>query len=66
MGIPGACRTRSLPRPLGGAWAVFGSALRKILRDPVKVRTFNLLMAVLLVASMLPIVLDLAPLSQTP
>ena len=52
--------------PSVSAWAVFGSVLRKILHDPVKVRAFNLLMAVLLVGSMLPIVLDLAPLSQTP
>ncbi len=52
--------------PSVSAWAVFGSVLRKILHDPVKVRAFNLLMAVLLVASMLPIVLDLAPLNQIP
>ncbi len=52
--------------PSVSAWAVFGSVLRKLLHDPVKVRAFNLLMAVLLVASMLPIVVDLAPLNQTP
>ncbi len=52
--------------PSVSAWAVFGSVLGKILHDPVKVRTFNLLMAALLVASMLPIVLDLAPPNQTP
>ncbi len=49
--------------PSVSAWAVFGSVLRKLLHDPVKVRAFNLLMAVLLVASMLPIVVDLAPLN---
>ncbi len=52
--------------PSVSAWAVFGSVLRNILHDPVKVRAFNLLMAVLLVGAMLPIVLDLAPLNQTP
>ncbi len=51
--------------PSVSAWAVFGSVLRKILHDPVKVRAFNLLMAVLLIGSMLPIVVDLAPLNQT-
>ena len=52
--------------PSVSAWAFFGSVLRKILHDPVKVRSFNLVMAVTLVASMLPMVLDLAPLNQTP
>ncbi len=52
--------------PSVSAWAVFGSVLRNILHDPVKVRAFNLLMAVLLVASMLPIVVDLTPPNQTP
>ena len=47
--------------PSVSVWAVFGSMLRNMLRDPVKVRAFNLLMAVMLVASMLPIVFDLAP-----
>ncbi len=47
--------------PSISVWAIFGSVLRNILHDPVKVRRFNLIMAVTLVASMLPIVLDLAP-----
>ncbi len=51
--------------PSVSAWAVFGSVLRKILHDPVKIRAFNLLMAVMLVASMSPIVMDLARLIQT-
>ena len=45
--------------PSVSAWAVFGSALRNILRDPPRVRAFNLLMAVMLVASIMPIVLGL-------
>lgn len=45
--------------PSVSVWAVFGSALRNILRDPPRVRAFNLLMAVMLVASIMPIVLGL-------
>ncbi|MCZ8183060.1 MAG: LysE family translocator [Beijerinckiaceae bacterium] len=40
-------------------WAAFGAALRNFLRDPVKVRWFNLVMALLLVASLYPAVMDL-------
>ncbi|MCZ8259663.1 MAG: LysE family translocator [Beijerinckiaceae bacterium] len=41
------------------AWAAFGAALRNFLRDPVKVRWFNLVMAILLIASLYPAVTDL-------
>jgi threonine/homoserine/homoserine lactone efflux protein len=47
--------------PSVSVWAVFGSMLRNLLGDPVKVHAFNLLMAVMLVASMLPIVFNFAP-----
>ena len=40
-------------------WAAFGAGLRNYLRDPVKVRWFNLIMALLLVASLYPAVSDL-------
>ena len=40
-------------------WAMFGAALRNWLRDPVKVRWFNIAMAVLLVLSLYPAVVDL-------
>jgi threonine/homoserine/homoserine lactone efflux protein len=40
-------------------WAMFGAALRNWLRDPVKVRWFNLAMAALLVLSLYPAVIDL-------
>lgn len=40
-------------------WAAFGAALRNFLRDPAKVRWFNLAMALLLVASLYPAVIDL-------
>ena len=41
--------------PSSGAWVVFGSAMRKALRDPGIARAFNLTMAALLVASIVPI-----------
>lgn len=40
-------------------WAAFGSAMRTFLQDPVKVRWFNRAMAILLVASLYPAVMDL-------
>ena len=43
--------------PSVGTWAAFGHILRNFLRDPVKVRVFNIVMALLLVASIVPIVL---------
>jgi threonine/homoserine/homoserine lactone efflux protein len=40
------------------AWAAFGSALRRVLKDPVHIRIFNVTMAVLLVASLYPVFAD--------
>lgn len=40
-------------------WAAFGAGMRKFLRDPTKVRWFNFGMALLLVASLYPAVMDL-------
>lgn len=40
-------------------WAMFGAALRNWLRDPAKVRWFNIAMAALLVLSLYPAVMDL-------
>ena len=37
------------------AWVTFGVGLRKLLQDPARVRVFNITMAVLLVASLLPV-----------
>jgi len=39
-------------------WALFGSALRPILRSPRAVRAFNIVMAVLLLASLYPVFMD--------
>ncbi len=37
------------------AWAAFGSGLRRFLKDPRHVRIFNIVMALLLVASLYPV-----------
>lgn len=42
--------------PCVSAWAAFGHALRGYLRDPVRARIFNIAMAILLVASIVPMV----------
>ena len=40
------------------AWALFGSALRPLLTSPLAVRTFNIVMAALLLASLYPVFMD--------
>jgi threonine/homoserine/homoserine lactone efflux protein len=40
------------------AWAFFGSALRPVLTSPKAVRAFNIVMAVLLLASLYPVFMD--------
>jgi threonine/homoserine/homoserine lactone efflux protein len=40
------------------AWALFGSALRPVLRSPGAVRAFNIAMAALLLASLYPVFVD--------
>jgi threonine/homoserine/homoserine lactone efflux protein len=42
--------------PAVGTWAAFGHALRNLLRDPARVRVFNVVMALLLAASIVPMV----------
>jgi threonine/homoserine/homoserine lactone efflux protein len=44
--------------PSSGAWVLFGSAMRRALSDPRRVRPFNLTMAALLVASIAPVFLE--------
>ena len=36
-------------------WAGFGSALREVLKDPVRIKVFNIVMALALVAAIIPI-----------
>ena len=45
--------------PCAGAWLVFGAGLQRFLHDPVHLRLFNIAMAVLLVASILPVVREM-------
>ena len=40
------------------AWAIFGSALRPVLTSPKAVRAFNIVMAILLLASLYPVFMD--------
>jgi threonine/homoserine/homoserine lactone efflux protein len=40
------------------AWALFGSALRPLLSSRRAVRTFNIIMAVLLLASLIPVFME--------
>lgn len=45
--------------PSTAAWAVMGAKLRNFLSDPVRLRTFNIVAALLLVASLYPMVAGL-------
>ena len=45
--------------PCAGVWLVFGAGLQRLLRDPKHLRIFNIAMALLLLASILPVVADL-------
>lgn len=42
--------------PSVGSWTLMGAQLRRFLSDPVKLRVFNVTMAVVLVASLFPVV----------
>ena len=45
--------------PCAGVWLVFGAGLQRFLRDPKHLKLFNLAMALLLVASILPVVWEM-------
>jgi threonine/homoserine/homoserine lactone efflux protein len=45
--------------PLVACWGWFGSAMRRFLQDPKNLKVFNVTMAVLLIASLYPIVLPM-------
>ncbi len=47
--------------PCVAIWTGFGSAMRNVLRNPRSVKWFNLVMALLLVASLWPIIAELLP-----
>ena len=44
--------------PCAGIWLVFGAALQRLLHNPKHLRTFNIAMALLLVASIIPVLHD--------
>ena len=48
------------------AWAAFGRGLRRFLDRPAVLRTFNVTMALLLVASLYPMLAELTPKTATP
>jgi threonine/homoserine/homoserine lactone efflux protein len=39
-------------------WTLFGSALRPVLTSPTAVRAFNIVMAILLLASLIPVFME--------
>ena len=43
--------------PCVGSWAAFGSSMRQFLQDPLKLRIFNNAMALLLLASLVPMLM---------
>ncbi|HRK17885.1 MAG TPA: LysE family translocator [Hyphomicrobiaceae bacterium] len=45
--------------PSSAVWAGFGAGLRRFLSDPRRLRTFNVLMALVLAASLIPVIVDL-------
>ena len=45
--------------PCAGIWLVFGASLQRILNDPDHQRWFNLAMAALLIASIVPVIFEL-------
>jgi threonine/homoserine/homoserine lactone efflux protein len=51
--VTGVCGLINLPSI--GVWTIFGASLRRLLRDPLWRRRFNVTMAVLLVASLWPL-----------
>jgi threonine/homoserine/homoserine lactone efflux protein len=46
--------------PTVSLWTLFGVGLRRWLTDPAAVRIFNVTMALLLAASLAPIIIDLS------
>jgi threonine/homoserine/homoserine lactone efflux protein len=45
--------------PCAGVWLVFGAGLQSFLKDPHHLRIFNFVMALLLIASILPVVWEM-------
>lgn len=45
--------------PCAGVWLVFGAGLQRLLHDPQHLRLFNIGMALLLAASIIPVILEM-------
>lgn len=45
--------------PCAGVWLVFGAGLQRFLKDPRHLRIFNIAMALLLIASILPVIREM-------
>ena len=45
--------------PCAGSWLVFGSSVKRFLQKPAYLQAFNMTMALLLIASILPVVSEL-------
>jgi threonine/homoserine/homoserine lactone efflux protein len=46
--------------PCAGVWLVSGAGLQRFLREPKHLKLFNIAMALLLVASILPVIWEMA------
>jgi len=44
--------------PSVGCWALLGQLMQRVLTDPVRLRAFNVFMALLLIASLYPVLVD--------
>ena len=52
--------------PSAGVWLIFGAGLQRFLKDPKHLQIFNLAMALLLIASILPVVWEMLGGTNTP
>ena len=59
LGVAVICGMVNLPSV--AVWTAFGSGLRHVLRQPGAIRAFTLAMALLLVASLAPVAMELLP-----
>ena len=53
-----SCTFVIITLPSAGIWLVFGAGLQHLLSNPKHFRIFNISMAILLVASILPVIWD--------
>jgi threonine/homoserine/homoserine lactone efflux protein len=58
MSVAFALLLAAISMPCGAIWALIGASARQLLRSDRALRTFNILMAMLLIASLIPMVLS--------